>query len=196
MEETKSINTKYLLVIGLVVVACLVILTLISLLDLRRDMTTPTNQQSATILTANPQNISVCPNCGAQGIPRCFYCGSLMNWDNIRGRYSCPQCKRFGPATCPYCRNAMVQRTPQLNQSPRTNVGTPFQTPANNQGGTLVVGNGCATCPSLPLCQPVALNQGTVWFRCPGCSYRLFCQSNAVNAGVKCPRCNTAMVRE
>lgn len=191
MSETKPLKNNYLVMIGLGVFVCLVVLTIISLLDFRRDMRDTPPSSQASLAAATP-NISVCPHCGTQSIPQCPYCASSMQGNNSRGIYFCPGCQQSVPAHCPYCQipiqaNTNTPTQPPVNQSqpvafryPGTYPGClPGTLPAASQVAWPPVNNG-----------PVQPN----WLICPGCSYLMFHQSGIPIYGGKCPLCKTIMV--
>ena len=46
---------------------------------------------------------SVCPRCGAKGIPLCPTCQVAMFWNGYRGIFVCPACGKGGFPRCPKC---------------------------------------------------------------------------------------------
>ena len=124
-------NKKYLIIIGVGVFICLLILTIISLLDLQRDYTKDTLISTQNNQAINTPLIAIrCPNCGNTGVPKCFYCGSAMQWKPSIGQFCCPFCRRVGQALCPTCNTPMqpVNQTvaPQGTLGARTPVSTGY----------------------------------------------------------------------
>ena len=199
MEQTKSSNNIYIVVIGIGVFVCLIVLAIISWLDLNQGPSSPDSPNLAPF-NDPAQSTSICPNCGTEGIPQCLYCGSSMCWNGSMEIYSCPRCQRFGPANCPQCGIPMRPQTITPLVDP----------PSANQNGTLVAlpcpgacpgcplgapqtGNQQIACP-LPTC-PVAWNpltnglNGIKWVICPNCGYRVFQQLDSLINNITCPGC-------
>lgn len=101
--------------IGVAVLACLVFLTIITMLDLQRDSAPAVRGNTAAV--GMPGNAPVrstpgiCPRCRKRGVPQCANCGQLMGWDFLRRIFICPGCRRAGRPFCPRCRVPMVQQT-------------------------------------------------------------------------------------
>ncbi|MBF0521988.1 MAG: hypothetical protein HQL24_02910 [Candidatus Omnitrophica bacterium] len=51
---------------------------------------------------------SVCPKCGAKGVPLCPTCQVSMYWNGYRGAFVCPACGYSGFPQCPRCRTYMT----------------------------------------------------------------------------------------
>ncbi len=146
--------------IGIAVLVCLIVLTAISVMDLRSDMqkmrpvVTP---GSKAITAAGTVGLGRCPSCNTTGIPQCFYCGNVMNWDNASNMFNCPGCGRAGSPVCPNCLVPMV------------NGGVMPRSMAAGFGGPPghVV---CPGCGFRGIKQPGAMVSNTL---CPRCSTRM-----------------------
>lgn len=169
MHQDIDYNKNHLIWIAIGVFLCLICLTVISLLDLKKDyQRNPVVDNQATMI-AGGQNyysgvrtIAVCPNCGTIGIPKCFYCGLSMEWNGSTGIYFCPRCLRVGSALCPGCGTSMqpLRKFKAQLIDPRGN----FSPPARNA----IPIAGCATCPASSYCQPAASRGKQVAMPCPG----------------------------
>lgn len=137
INETEFHRSGFLFLIGIGVFVCLVILTIISLMDLKADKTSTQNMSPAAFRFA-PQNMSICPFCGTKGTPQCFRCGATMQWNDAGSVYQCPGCNRFGNANCPSCGSRMQP------------YGSPWSSPPMRMGTPVAAG--CATCPSANSC--------------------------------------------
>lgn len=170
MHQDKSYNKNHLIWIAIGVFICLICLTIISLLDLKKDYQKNPMVDNQTTMTAGGQSyysgvgtVAVCPNCRATGIPKCFYCGFSMEWNPSTGIYFCPRCLRVGAALCPRCGTSMqpLRKFRVAPIDPRGNF------PPSVQNATPIAG--CATCPSRSYCQPAAGQGQQVAMHCPGC---------------------------
>ncbi len=107
MRDINLRERGFLLWIGMGILACLVLLTVISFLDFRTDSQhTPSGAYAA----------AVCHVCGTQSIPQCLRCGSIMQWDPAQAMHRCPRCQRTSRVSCPSCGLAMIhaqQAAPQ-----------------------------------------------------------------------------------
>ncbi len=98
-------NKKCMLGLGVGVLACLLVLTIVSVLDLRRDTGTSTWGPPGNV--SHVQGAALCYSCGTRSIPQCLYCGTIMKWDAGLGSHYCPGCRRISHAYCPNCGLAM-----------------------------------------------------------------------------------------
>ena len=51
---------------------------------------------------------SVCPKCGAMGVPLCPACSVAMYWNGYSGTFVCPACGKGGFPHCPRCNEFMT----------------------------------------------------------------------------------------
>lgn len=51
---------------------------------------------------------SVCPKCGAKGLPLCPSCAVPMYWNGYRGMFVCTACGKGGFPRCPRCNEFMT----------------------------------------------------------------------------------------
>ena len=174
MKEEKNYNKNHLIWIAVGVFFCLICLTLISLLDLKKDyQKNPMVDNQASMIAGGQvyysgvRNIAVCSNCGKIGIPQCFYCGFSMQWNPSTGIYFCPRCQRVGSALCPACGTPMrpLREFRVTPIDPRGNLSPPVRK-------AIPIG-GCAISPARNYCQPAASQGQQVAMpcpvHCPGC---------------------------
>lgn len=108
INRPQSENSNHLLWLGTGAVLCLLVLTVISVLDMRRDYKRHAsffNRRAAPCPKAvalSPET-SICPSCGVTVIPCCSYCGSQVQWDASAGKYYCTACRRYIRVICPDC---------------------------------------------------------------------------------------------
>ncbi len=99
----RNINLQekgFLLWIGMGILACLLLLTVISFLDFRTDsQNSPSGGEYAA---------AACHACGTQRIPQCLRCGSIMQWYQTAAMHRCPRCQRTSRVSCPSCGMAMI----------------------------------------------------------------------------------------
>jgi len=197
MHQDKSYNKNHLIWIAIGVFICLICLTIVSLLDLKKDYQKNPMVDNQATMTAGGQSyysgvgtVAVCPNCRATGIPKCFYCGFSMKWNPSTGIYFCPRCLRVDPALCPRCGTSMqpLRKFRVTPIDPRGNFPPPVQ------NATPIAG--CATCPSRSYCQPAAGQGQQVAMpcplHCPGCplaSPQIPSQQVAMPCPGACPGC-------
>jgi len=146
-NKTETFNFKTLIPVGAGIAACLIFLIIMSVVTLKKSNELveigtanlsvaqtylSVAKANATIAKANStvpakanapvdQTIAcVCPNCGISVVPKCFYCGRVMQWDQARGAFRCTPCQRVGIPNCPTCKVPMQARISSLpvTQSP------------------------------------------------------------------------------
>lgn len=60
--------------------------------------------KSTVVMKVIQHNVkSVCPRCGAKGIPNCPQCNVRMHWNGYRGSFICSACGQGGFPKCPRC---------------------------------------------------------------------------------------------
>ena len=135
INKTEAVNYKALISTGVGILACMIFLIIISVMTLKKsnelvDIGTANLSVAQTNLSAAKANSKVlqpqantqvdqtiacvCPNCGMSAIPKCFYCGNVMQWDQAKGTFKCNRCQRVGIPNCPTCKIPMQARTPTL----------------------------------------------------------------------------------
>jgi hypothetical protein len=96
------------MLLGAGVMACLIILTVISAFDLRMDY----KKHSSSInkkpmpypgMVYGSTDISICPSCQITIVPYCSYCGSRVQWNPMSENYYCTVCKKNIRVICPDC---------------------------------------------------------------------------------------------
>jgi len=96
------------MLLGAGVAGCLLMLTVISALDLRKDYKRHASSHanrakpSPGMVYASPDT-SICPACGMTVVPYCSYCGSQVQWNSAAGRYDCTVCGKYIRVICPDC---------------------------------------------------------------------------------------------
>ncbi len=179
MEESKSFEKNYLLWIGIGVLACLVLLTGVSVLDLRRDALKADAGGVGGVMGA-VESVGQCPNCGTKSMPQCFYCGTAMKWSGAHGMFQCPSCRRVGQAPCPSCGVAMRQQHVPGAAGGAVPQRWPVAMPRSP------VRRMAFHCPGCPLGTPQVPAQPAAWslIAAPGRP-----------ASTVCPQCGTQMTR-
>ena len=147
MSDINLQEKGFLLWIGMGILACLVLLTVISFLDFRTDSQHAPSGGSA---------VAACHMCGTQSIPQCLRCGSIMQWDSSSSMHRCPRCRRTSRVSCPSCGMAMMHAQQAAPQQTRSQPAAWFHRP----GCPLIVPQAA---PQQTAPQPVA------WAPRPGC---------------------------
>ncbi len=107
MSDLKLQEKGFLLWIGMGILACMVLLTVISFIDFRND-----SQHTQTAAFA----AAACNGCGTQSIPQCMRCGSVMQWDSSAAMHRCPRCQTTSRVSCPACGMAMLNAQQTMPQ--------------------------------------------------------------------------------
>ena len=108
INQTLLDNRNHLLLLGTGAAVCLLILTVISVLDLRMDYKKHSSFPNKRAMSSPgmlyaPPDTSICPLCRMTVIPYCSYCGSQVHWDAPAGKYYCSVCKKNIRVICPDC---------------------------------------------------------------------------------------------
>ena len=103
-DKTESSTFKILFPIGVGIFMCLIVISVIQINNHNKKV-----DMGTTGLQVTQTNVAICPNCGTWGLPHCFNCGRVMQWDQTQGAYKCSPCQRVGTPYCPNCGTMMQQ---------------------------------------------------------------------------------------
>lgn len=117
MEEKTEVNRVHFILVGIGILLCLVVLTVITFLDFRSDASLPPRCGPAMTVATN-RVAGVCPACGTRGFAQCRRCGTGMLSNGTQGTYFCPRCQVTGSANCPRCGYGIQPPVPNQMATP------------------------------------------------------------------------------
>lgn len=182
LNQSQTYNRNHLSWLGTGIVACLLTLTVISVLDLIKDYKHNSSffkrqsRQRANMVFAAPET-SICPSCSMTVIPCCSDCGSQVSWDSSTGKYYCSICGKTISVVCPECGIPMQPFYQSL--------------PPN---GTQLAGSPSIT-PQSPARSSVGSPAEPDYLMCLSCAYRMLNHPRMPAFNVYCPVCGGNMMR-